>query len=219
MRIQISLSKGAVCPPLKTFLNKEDIKFVEKWVRGAGGISSELEKKGMSALKHFNSIHEQMKTAGLVQSITAPLYRGVHLNVEDFVQMIRTGALPPRSDVSSWSTSQAVALRYLSGIQSKKRLPFGLVFKVPSAHLDIVADLRGIEDQIDSQLQNEEIIAKDVSLKSTFAVNISVPMYDKKAQKDAMVGLNTLYEEGLLLDKPDADFLIFRIDAEGKLKE
>lgn len=222
MKIRISLSKAVQnLPPLNTFLSKQNVDFLRKWVAGSDGIHASLEKKGLPPFEYFQSIQQELKSAGLWNPVSdQDLYRGLHLNGEDFIRMIRSGKLEPRSAVASWTTQSSVALLYLKGIQSKKRLPFGILFHAPAGSLETVVDLRQIEKQIDPDVAaNAEVIVKDSALKSTFIASISIPLNDKKAQKEAFKALEILYKENLMLDKPDSEGFMYRVDTKGRVHE
>lgn len=168
----------------------------------------------MFTVDAFRKAREEFKDWLLWNPPQGDIYRGMSLSTEDFLKLMHGGKLEPRAEVVSWTTNRGTAAEYSRGMAAKL-LTFSVIFVQPVSNTEILMDLRGdVQRQVDGgAYRNYEVVIPDAPLTRSMIANVYITAQQPpRIKKQAFAALNSLYEEGLLVDKPDEGFMTYILD-------
>lgn len=216
MKVFVSLAKVAAARTLTEFLSADQLKFLKKWCVDGSVAKGDLQTP-------FKAVRKSFEKAGEYDDAAVPaLFRGVNLSAKEFDTLIRTGELPTKGNVQSWTADASMAGRYANGSMNTKVKPFAVVFKKPKG-TPVIIGLRLIARRVGAHFKsavpyNKEFILPGEPLKSTEIVSVSVPGFDVKDKTEYAKTMQKLEADGFFV-KPVPKLLAayLKVTPKGKL--
>lgn len=217
--VSVAAARRPARRPLDEFLTKDQIKFLKKWCVDGAVAKGDLQTP-------FKAIRKAFEKAGEYKGESVPaLYRGVNLTAKEFDTLIRTGELPVKGNVQSWTSNAGKAHGYAQGSMNAKPKAFAVVFKKPKG-TDAIIDLGDIAGRVGDHFKegspyNKEFILPGAPLKSTEVVWVSGPGFNMHLHDQYVKTLQKLLQDGFFVKPPTAKLLLahLKVTPSGKLTE